>query len=338
MTTWIARILITLGCMTVLYWGVYAQDSEIISADTVDRLQSAQQIDYADLEADIDVGWFAVNDDASEFILFDNDSNIYRLSDRGEILEKETYVQDTDEQVFSIIDGTFTFDQFYILYTFDGRFYVNEIELDTEGSPLALGHDDDALYLEAQIDSDLVIYQLDEALDVQNQFMIPNDTDDPIMRVGRIRLPLIVQSSFDGRVGIFNYENILGNFVIDEPPAVFGHINQNLTHFTWVDPNSIYLNLLNLETGNNRIIAELDNRYAQYYLLSQDASLVIAVNVDFTPNLIAWDTNTGKRYDLGEYRACERIPDKVQLSADEKTLVIGCDTGLDLWRITGEAE
>ena len=338
MMKWMRNILFVFGLVCLLTIAVSAQDREMISADNVGRWQSVQHIDYADFDADIEIGWFAINESATEFIVFDNDNNLYRVSDDAEIIDAWTYVDDRDEQLFAVIDGTFAYEEFHILYTIDGKYWINDMPFVSDGIPLALNSDVESLYLEVQIDSELLVYQLDESLSIISQFSIPSDSEQPVMRVGRIHLPMIVQSSFDGLVDIFEFDSLIGEFQVGESPAVFGHINSPKTHFAWVDPNTTYLNLLDLETGENRIITELNGAYAQYYLLSQDASLVIAINVDFTPNVIVWDTNTGERYDLGGYRDCERIPDKVELSADGTTLVIGCDTGLDLWRIVDERE
>lgn len=335
---WMSKTFMIIGVMVALTSVVYAQDNEIISAGNVGRLQSAQQIDYADFDANIEIGWFVANDTATEFIVFDNDSNLYRVADDSDIVEMWRYIDESDEQLFAVIDGTFAFEELYLLYTIDGDYWINNTPFMGEGVPLALDHDDNALYVETQIDSELVVYQLNESLTIQSQFMIPSEPSQPIMRVGRLRLPIIVQSSFDGDIDIFYFDSLVGQYKIMDSMAVFGNINADTTHFAWSDPNSTYLNLLDLETGENKVIADLNGTYAQYYLLSHDASLIIAVNVDFVPNVIAWDTNTGERYDLGAYRDCERIPDKVELSADGTTLIIGCDTGLDLWQIVDETE
>jgi len=332
------KILGTVYILWLMTWVGYAQEYEIISAGNVERLQSVQHINYADFDADIEIGWFATNVTATEFVVFDNNNNLYHISDDDEAINTFRYVDDTEEQLFAVIDGTFTFEEFYILYTIDGKYWINDMPFESDGIPLALNSDAEALYVEVQIDSELIVYQLDESLHIISQFTIPSDSDQPVMRVGRIHLPMIVQASFDGAIDIYDFDSVLGEFQVADVPAVFGHINVSGTHFAWSDPNTTYLNLLELETGENRIIAELNGLYAQYYLLSYDASLVLAINVDFVPNVIAWDTSTGERYDLGAYRECERIPDKVELSADGTTLVIGCDTGLDLWRIIDETE
>ncbi len=84
------------------------------------------------------------------------------------------------------------------------------------------------------------------------------------------------------------------------------------------------------------LIAPLDGAFIPFMLLSFDASVAIGVNVGSEPTVIVWDTTTGERYDLGEYRACNRQPDMVRLSGDGTTLVIGCDTGLNIWRVVGD--
>ena len=84
-------------------------------------------------------------------------------------------------------------------------------------------------------------------------------------------------------------------------------------------------------------IAPLNGDYAQWYFLSNDVSVIIAVNLGGEPNVVAWDTETGERRNLGNYRECERPqPDMARLTEDGSTLIIGCDTGLDIWRINEE--
>jgi hypothetical protein len=348
----ITKILIVISILCLMPLAIYAQDREAISADNVGRLQSVQQIDYADFDADMDIGWFSVDESGTNFTVFDNDHNLYRISDSGNF-NMWTYVTNPEEQLFAVIDGVYYRDSSFILYLIDDKYYVNSQELDLEGIPvnIGLGRDFGFIYVETNLDDgDTVIYEygttpITNELTYEDRIPYPlNDLDEPLMRVGRIDLPIVIVSSLvDNTIqryypGFSMSDQI---YEIENGPAVFGTVNPaygDSTYFAWVDPNSTYLNLLDLVTGENRVIADLNNLYAQYYLLSYDASLVIAVNVDFEPNVIAWDTNTGERYDLDAYRDCERIPDKVELSADGTTLVIGCDTGLDLWRIIEKTE
>ena len=66
---------------------------------------------------------------------------------------------------------------------------------------------------------------------------------------------------------------------------------------------------------------------------SADVLEALGVNIDLEPVVVAWDVASGKQTQLGTYRECSRTPDMVQVSEDGTTLVIGCDTGLDVWRI-----
>ena len=123
-------------------------------------------------------------------------------------------------------------------------------------------------------------------------------------------------------------------YSLRQGPAVFGAVNARgqplrLERSGFRSPEPA-----RFETGNNRVVADIGGAYAQYHLLTADASAILVVNLDFAPEVFAWDVETGERHDLGEYRECERIPDKVALSADGTALVIGCDTGLDIWRVS----
>jgi hypothetical protein len=73
--------------------------------------------------------------------------------------------------------------------------------------------------------------------------------------------------------------------------------------------------------------------YLPFLALTPNADVIIAVNAGLQPIVTAWNTATGEKYDLGEYRQCNRQPDMVRLSQDGATLAIGCDTGVDIWRI-----
>lgn len=337
MAKWIQRILISCSVMILVISVVSAQDSKLISADNVERLQPVGVINYADYDADINIGWFIANGDATEFVIFDNNQSLHRLSQEGEILEEWQYISN-DEQLFSVIDGAYLEDTSYILYTIDNQFWINDTPLTLEGVPLAMGSDSEFLYVESQMDNQLVIYQLNSDLMIIDQSDIVSDTSQPVIRIGRIGLPMVLQTTFDGQVVLFDFDTELGVYQAGEFPTVFGHLNYDRTHFAWSDPNSTYLNLLDLDSGDNEVVIELNNLYSQYYLLSHDASLVMAVNVDFEPVIVSWHINTGERFELGEYRDCERIPDRVKLSDDGTTLIIGCGLGLELWKIVDTEE
>lgn len=134
-------------------------------------------------------------------------------------------------------------------------------------------------------------------------------------------------------------EETAKRYVLDDGPAVAGAFNgPSASHFIWGDPRSTRLNLLDLVSGQSSDFAALDGAYAQYILLTHDASAAIVVNLDFVAHVFAWDLKSGKRHYFGPYRECRHIPDNVILSADGKSLIIGCDSGLDIWQVPKEWE
>jgi hypothetical protein len=125
---------------------------------------------------------------------------------------------------------------------------------------------------------------------------------------------------------------------VENGPAVFGQINATAEYLAWRDPQSEFLNLLDFITGENLIIAELNRQYVQGYFVTISGDVILGVNVDFAPIVVAWDVATGNRIDLGNYRHCNRVPDLIRLSRDGASLIVGCDTGLDIWRVADNSE
>jgi hypothetical protein len=125
---------------------------------------------------------------------------------------------------------------------------------------------------------------------------------------------------------------------VENGPAVFGQINATAEYLAWRDPQSEFLNLLDFITGENLIIAELNRQYVQGYFVTISGDVILGVNVDFAPIVVAWDVATGNRIDLGNYRHCNRVPDLIRLSLDGASLIVGCDTGLDIWRVADNSE
>lgn len=163
----------------------------------------------------------------------------------------------------------------------------------------------------------------------------PAEDEDAFVRIGRIEPPHVVTSTPDGLVKLWDLQTgaVMAQAQVENGPVVFGQLNAAATHLAWRGPDNYTLNLLDFETGENRIVADLDGAYAQFFLVSQDADVIFLVHVDDEPVVVAYDVESGQRYDLGEFRQCNREPDMARLSADGRTLVIGCDTGLDIWQV-----
>jgi hypothetical protein len=155
-------------------------------------------------------------------------------------------------------------------------------------------------------------------------------------RIGRIPPPLAVTVTEEGLVHLWSLESgaVLAQGAAGDL-AVFGAINSDGTFLAWRDPESTTLSLLDFVSGQNQIIAALDGDYIAQILLSDGADVIFGIDPQSARRQVwAWDAATGERFDLGEFRACERQqPDLAEISPDGSALVIGCDSGVDVWRV-----
>ncbi|HRF94048.1 MAG TPA: WD40 repeat domain-containing protein, partial [Aggregatilineales bacterium] len=214
---------------------------------------------------------------------------------------------------------------------------VMNFALTDELMPQALWVDSGQTWIEALAIGDntaLVGYMSSETPPTYQPYA-PADDPDALVRIGRILPPYVVTSSAEGEVKLWDLQtgDILASADVGDMPAVFGQISPNGQFLVWRDPMSMGVNLLNFETGENKQIAELNGAYFQAFYVSDDGSVIMAVDEDFEPRVVAWIVATGERINLGNFRDCSRVPDMIRMSHDMTTLVIGCDTGLDIWRI-----
>jgi hypothetical protein len=161
-----------------------------------------------------------------------------------------------------------------------------------------------------------------------------------VVRIGRIPPPYMVTSTETGIVSLWDWTTAALLRQADNTtgmPSVFGSINAAATHLAWRDNASEALYLLDLAQGTNQMVDRLNGAYAQWYFLSLRADVIIAVNLGFQPDVVAWQAETGQRLSLGPYRPCSRPqPDMARLSNDGTTLVIGCADGLEFWTVGDE--
>ncbi|MGJ3241297.1 MAG: hypothetical protein ACFE0Q_21500 [Anaerolineae bacterium] len=347
-----------------------AQESSAITADNYQQLQSTQRLDFDVLEPAINSGWFTYDAQDNRFLLLGTNQDVYAVS--AEDAEITATVPDLE-----VIDAVTFSNGFYGILALTERgfsvWYDNlssdapralRVTVRSQAMPSALWvscdeHTESQMchaYVEATDGAETVIFTLPAfdptQADVQVEML--NDADLPrqpyapandeqaVVRIGRIPLPYVITSSLDGMVTLWHLETGEALYQVDNgtgEPSVFGNINANATHLVWRDNANQTLYLLDFITGENRIIAPLDGDYAQWYFLTNDASTIIAVNLGSAPEVFMWDTVTGERTNLGAYRACERPqPDMTRMLPDDSALIIGCDTGLDIWRINEEAE
>ncbi len=331
-----------------------------IAADNLTRLRPYARIDFAELEFKPTIGWFAANEAASKFLLLGASGEVFSIS-LVDGSQRWVINPVRGPQAYALIDGMLMQDQPLILHQLDEHldvnldveFQINERMLAADIIPVALFPDlsADGLILEATDENGQMVflrYRLDSArgeLTARDRIPFPGrSATAPVMRVGRISFPALIFSALaEGNLSVHLYSDLSKSFKskayeLDKGPAVFGALNMPIaSHFAWTNPQREQLNLLDLATGENRVVAALDGDYPQYLLLSQDSSVILAVNLDFQPVVVAWHVESGKRFELGHYRPCNRIPDKVALSRDGQALIIGCDMGLELWRANDAA-
>ncbi|MEQ8677625.1 MAG: hypothetical protein RLP44_13490 [Aggregatilineales bacterium] len=322
-----------------------SQDFPTINAQNINQLQSVTQIDFATLPLEAGqfiTGRFALSGDGRLIAVVNDENTVILLNDEGEIQGMHTIpdadvidmaFDETDEHLLSLhySDDLMTM---VINSVDDSEQSTNEFDID--GFPQTLWSDDSGNVWVEIIGQEIEIAQLnleDETLETIPY--APALDESAVVRIGRIPPPYVVTSSQEGLVKLWNLQSgdVLFESQVEQGLAVFGQIDTDATHLTWRDQASENLYLLNFESGDNQLIATLNGEYVQYFFLTPDADVILAVHLEDRPDVVAWHVETGERYELGEHRDCTRVPDMIRLSRNGTTLVIGCDTGLDIWRI-----
>lgn len=353
---WLAWLMAILGGL----WQVATPvDGAPINAANVAQLRTVSQIDFEDFRAEageIVSGWLRVSHDGA-LIVGINRANDVLLWDaqRGALLDAYT-VQGVDgsnanmldialdndgETVISLhTDGT----NYYVAWFRAGVLTQQALGLGTD-VPVRVwsdAADDTRAWLEVlPQDPTQTPYVIAVAQDGSFSETFPSVAETDMqaqMRIGRMPAPLAVTADPEGGARLWDLQAgaLLHSVQLEQMP-MFGHMNSGTARLlAWRDPASATLNVLNFETGQNTIVADLGGTYLQGLLLGVAGDVVIGVNLDLQPLVVAWDVATGARIELGEYRPCDRTPDMIQLSENGTTLVIGCNTGFDIWRIQGE--
>jgi len=333
------RVILVLLVVCLLAWNT-PPPSQVIRAENVARLHSAVLLDFAAVEA-LDLrpasGVFALDDSAASIITFANTPDASPLStavvwdaERGEILHtffvgENQYDRRLTEAGLLVArgDGAQLFD------IFSGE---SQRVLTTDAPLLAVWMQADGVFC-GETSPDLSGVA----------FIVCNDERDPVpvpggdfVRIGRVAPPLMVTVTESGAVSRWDLTTGIAIAQADAGDvAVFGAVNADGSHLAWRDPLSSALYLLDFTSGENRQIAELDGSFIAYILLAAGADVIFALDPMSARGAVwAWDVATGEKFDLGSYRPCSRQPDLARLSADGTALVIGCDTGLDVWRLS----
>ena len=344
------RTLIFVTLLLIIAFPILGQDetdpdsaSPVINSVNITQLQSVMTINfanYADVIGEFDTGWFVINDDASRIATVNNDDSVVIWDSAGQV--EQFYASELESDIVDL-DFSPMSDMFFSLHNLaDGvqviQYDVTDESIDERivslaGLPVELWVDNDDVAWTEVIDDESVVARLDD----ETMIIVDAPENDPnaFVRIGRIQPPFAITSTFEGMVSLWSMETseLIAQAQVENGPAVFGQINASGSHLAWRDPYSEGLYLLDFETGENVVVTELGNVYVQFYFLTNDADVVIGVNLDDAPNVVAWNVANGERYELGEYQVCSRVPDMVRMSRDGTAIVIGCDTGLDIWRI-----
>lgn len=340
-----------------------AEDSPPLTRDNLDRFGPALQIDFADQEdaSGFDSGWFAFSGDGAYIAVTRRDGGLVVFDSlSGEVAAAYNVTRNSD-QPGTVLDADFGADNRTLaaLHADGERYYLSVHTIDGDeitvitlpespDMPVRVWLADDSPHAWVEVLAQegphyVMRVPLPGADDDEAEIITlpsgPENDMEAYVRIGRIPAPLAVTASLTGVVKLWNLETgeVTHEVELDGVP-VFGRVNETSgTQMVWRDPVSEALYLLDFISGDNREIARLNGEYIQALLLAPAGDVVLGVAVDDRPVVVAWDTSSGDLSELGDYRECSRVPDLVRLSADGTTLVIGCDSGLDIWRVYTES-
>ncbi len=346
-----------------------AQDKPaVITADNISHLQSAIRLNFADLPEEVgqvDSGWFAVSADGETLAVMNRQNRVILWARRGGVLRvSQAGCPQADGSPLpgALVDGAFSPDGawFAAVYLAGSNSYLHFVPVDSAQAetvwcdipavPLrAWADDQQQIWLELlpndyTLPPSVQVYLL-PAADLTGEMPVaalpsgPENDTESFARIGRIEPPLAITVTQAGLLKRWHLETgeVTATAQLDGLPGI-GQVNyggeDSGRYFVWVDSRSERLNLLDFATGGNREIVGLDGTSVPFLWLASSADAAIGVNVGTQSGVSAWELATGEMLDLGDYRLCRRPPDMVRLSQDGTTLVIGCDTGLDIWRIS----
>ncbi len=322
----------------------------VITADNIEQLRSVQHIDFDTLPViagEILNGQFFVNDNGSLLAIVNTQGQLVIMNDEGQLQEITDIILTDNDFPATFIDGAFGDERFVAVHTIGNGYVVTIVDqagvqdnltFMTPDKPVAIWSAPDAVWLEVISNEPNMPPYLVRLIDGEATIepFAPAQVENVVVRIGRLALPQAVIVTDNNEVQHWNLETgaLIGQVRTAETP-LYGHMLPGSDHMVWRDPASTTLHMLNFATGEDLIVTQLDGSYIPFLFMNASADAVLGVNVDDEPVVVAWIVEQGDRLPLGLYRQCNRPPDKVILSADSTTLIIGCDTGLDIWRNQG---
>jgi hypothetical protein len=333
----------------MLLWGagVLAQEdgAPVISAENIGQLQPVYSVDFAELgEQGYEMlsGRFVVSADGETLLLNDVLNRSLVVDVRGEVLAVYPEWDDMADSL-TFLAGAFAYDDPAVslsLYTDGESHYLSQWDRKGEaGDQVELPPRIEDIWTTegmawaAASDGVYAWHPAENALEETPLTSFTQDAES-VVRVGRIDPPFAVTATMEGLVK--RWDMLTGDVTASlqaEAVPIYGYLTPDGRYLVWRDAPSSAIYISDFETGETRIGVRLDGLYFPFIFITPKADVIIGIDPDNRPEIMAWDVATGQRYDLGPYRACERALDMARLSRDGTTLVIGCESGIDIWRV-----
>lgn len=354
-----------IGLIVLLLYPASAQDtaSVVISAENIARLASVAHIDFGDAPAEIgriDNGWFALSPGGDLVSVMSRAGELVTWTTDGRLLDHYA-IPGSDGLAATILDAGYNTagdmlvsvhaegGVYYVVYRWVKASSMEYYRFEMQDTPLRV-------WVGSQVGLEVSSFDPAEPRYVlllnprplnrirENEVLMegeitrldsgPENDPDSYLRVGRIEPPLAITVTREGLVKRWSLENgqVSAEAQLDTLPGA-GQVSADGRYFVWRDGESKALHLLDFKDVTDRIVTSLDGAFIPFLLVTPGGDGIISVNMGGKPIVAAWDTESGVRYDLGEYRVCERQSDMARLSSDGTTLVIGCESGLDVWRV-----
>ncbi|MCI0710345.1 MAG: hypothetical protein L0154_09315 [Chloroflexi bacterium] len=356
----IFRLVIFLALFISITIPSIAQSTPVISADNIHLLQSASTIDFDALPDDIQPasGQFVINHDATVVVSFGNVPGEPPFSRAIRWHEGEMVINQLDDSSlvrYLTDDGKCLYVGYVgymMIYAFHPEqeaadVWLGALELPSaQDSAVNFWMQDDTtcnadFYVEVAAEDGTLktLHVVDGELETLHEdiFALPDGT--VAARVGRIPPPLALTLDFDGNLYRWDMTSneITASLNVDDV-AMFGKLNNSGTHYVWLPNARDGLYVADFTDGTYRQVVSFDELYISHLILADNADVVIGVDpYDNRGTVVAWKMDDAERLELGEYRHCERVqPDLARLSSDGTALVIGCDTGIDIWRVLAD--
>jgi len=336
------------------------QDAAVITAENIQHLAPVAVIDFAGLPehaGQIINGRVFTSSDGRLYAVVNREGQVVFLDEAGSVLSVTDRIMTDDGFPATFIDGAFdpSGQLFAALHSQGMAYHITiaaisggqaTLTVSSEDKPVSIWLDEEMAWLEvipANANSAPYLLQLPKSISSDTvpvrKLFAPAQDEQAVARVGRLPLPLAVTATESGHVSRWDLSQgkLTAEAQVDAVP-IYGAITLDGRYLVWRDPASVALHLLDFETGADQIVTLMDGLYIPFILLTAQADVVIGVYVNDEPAVVGWETATGRLHWLGHYRQCERPPDMVTFSNDRTTLVIGCDSGIEIWRAVEPVE